>query len=367
MSYQERSLAEKTPRALVGPVNTIRVGFEKKSVSLSSDLEALCYACLHKEEKRYSSLDSQRQALQVLTGQIDPSERTQIKWWLDLETPIGYFAAFFRLHVLGIRFFLREAFADLWTIIRNHTSPVLFDRDAWCLSLTRSMIHDYRPMVVRWIKWVCNQPDWDNDEDEELLTRSKWRAPRFLNADPDVDMPGADPAPWTAFDEKETGQILDAIIQREYSKPLLEAVHEWLAEAQLSLAKDLKQTSTQKKRNAPKRNVGNSPNRAIRGYKFDPESGSINIRGTEFNLTPSQSLMMQALVAKPTQGFPTIVSAKKLLEVAGLPKTSQVKDTWKNRNRELWQNFIVPAGRGAYRLKADWKPGPRKRTERTAG
>jgi hypothetical protein len=220
---------------------------------ITYDSRIVCYACLHKESV-YSRLEAQQKALTAIFERLPDSEKTQFERLMNQDSAIGYFVALFRLQVSGIRFLLKKAFRDLWQIGKNHHHLIQVDFGRWSVIQTQILVRDFRSQIEWWVKWACNEPDWDNDDDEEVLTRKNWRAPQFLGSDPERYMPGDDVDAWKLYDEQTTRSLLSTLLRQNFEIPLLRSIDLWHDKAQLLLAKT--STEVAKKASAKKERQG---------------------------------------------------------------------------------------------------------------
>jgi hypothetical protein len=237
------------PSDLISAVKHVRHSFEEAGWKSGTVTQQCCYALLHPEAGQSEEIREYASQLVILKGCVGPSSTQYFHDLLKRKTPSAILKAFFHLYQEVMAQAVKIAFRDLLetgsaNAKRLDTPPI-----DWAEWQVKSIINSASYLTGLWLKGCCDVQaydssaphdfDWDAGEEEEL-TWTSWRAPRYASMQPSLGLPYEASRALEREDEESSRDVVKAF--KQYFVIHLEAeLKDCVGEARLALAKQPQQ------------------------------------------------------------------------------------------------------------------------------
>jgi hypothetical protein len=209
----DASWEKEVPADLHLAVENLRDSFENDVCACKLTTAAFCYALLHNEsvygiEKQY------RDYFLQLRFSLYAAPALKFDRLLETNTPPSTFQAFSDLYLAGVSARSLIAFAHLVEIGRANEARLDVPPLNWAKSQVKHMISSIKASVDTWITNVCDKPSYSSSEDdEEIIFRRKWQAPRLLRMKPAGHLPYEPARAWERLDAERSWRLRQAFAQ----------------------------------------------------------------------------------------------------------------------------------------------------------
>jgi DNA-binding CsgD family transcriptional regulator len=208
-----------TPPELVPAIKHIRDTFDTTEWKCSQVTGKLCYSALHPQAADRVALAPYEEAFVVYRRIVGPLAQREFDDLLRTGTPPAIFKAYLNAFRNGLQTEVRRLFNEALQIGLANAKVLKTHPVEWATAHLKILIREQLPLVVGWIKEVCDEQNsakvFETEEDlEELVFWKTWRAPTLVYMQPSGNATYDPAGAWAREDEQRTQQLLRALSDR---------------------------------------------------------------------------------------------------------------------------------------------------------
>jgi DNA-binding NarL/FixJ family response regulator len=208
-----------TPQELIPAIKHIRETFDNTEWKYSQVTGKLCYSALHPQASDRATLAPYEEAFVVYRRIVGPVALREFDDLLRTGTPPAIFKAYLNAFRNGLQTEVRRLFNEALQVGLAKAKVLKTHPVEWATAHLKILIREQLPLVVSWIKEVCDEQNsakvFETEEDhEEWVFWKTWRAPTLVYMQPSGNATYDPAGAWTREDEQRTQQLLRALSDR---------------------------------------------------------------------------------------------------------------------------------------------------------